>query len=192
MVGGRTAAALWSVASKTCSILLAAFLCSCRQAVFSSRLVSVHVVHPYSSIDTTAAWKKLRFILSVRSDFHMTNNLLIAVHTFVSCVSMSVSVDETLLHCWRSREELISDVLLWTPSLGRAKAGRPDRNYIHVRIRGFGMMTYRKRWRIGRGGEKGSGISALMARQDDDESWFEFRVFLLLDCLTKAKEPCLT
>ena len=27
-------------------------------------------MHPYSSIDVTAAWKKLRFILSVRSDFH--------------------------------------------------------------------------------------------------------------------------
>ena len=26
-------------------------------------------------------------------------------------------------HCWRSRDELISDVLLWTPSHGRAKAG---------------------------------------------------------------------
>ena len=38
---------------------------------FFSRLVSVRVVHPYSSTDTTAAWKKLRFILSVRSDFHM-------------------------------------------------------------------------------------------------------------------------
>ena len=38
---------------------------------FSNRLVSVQVVHPYSSIDTTAAWKKLRFILSVRFDFHM-------------------------------------------------------------------------------------------------------------------------
>ena len=30
-------------------------------------------------------------------------------------------------HCWRSREELISDVLLWTPTYGRAKAGRPAR-----------------------------------------------------------------
>ena len=28
-------------------------------------------------------------------------------------------------HCWRSRDELISDVLLWTPIYGRAKAGRP-------------------------------------------------------------------
>ena len=44
-----------------------------------------------------AAWKKLRFILSVRSDFHMTDSLLRAAHAFVSCVSISVSVDETLL-----------------------------------------------------------------------------------------------
>ena len=33
-------------------------------------------------------------------------------------------------HCWRSRDELISDVLLWTPSHGRVKAGRPARTYI--------------------------------------------------------------
>ena len=39
-------------------------------------------------IDTTAAWKKLRFILSVRSDFHMIDSLSIAVNAFVSCVSM--------------------------------------------------------------------------------------------------------
>ena len=33
-------------------------------------------------------------------------------------------------HCWRSRDEFISDVLLWTPTYGRAKAGRPARTYI--------------------------------------------------------------
>ena len=33
-------------------------------------------------------------------------------------------------HCWRSRDELISDVLLWNPTYGRAKAGRPARTYI--------------------------------------------------------------
>ena len=33
-------------------------------------------------------------------------------------------------HCWRSRDELISDVLLWTPTYDRAKAGRPARTYI--------------------------------------------------------------
>ena len=64
---------------------------------FTIRLVSIHVVHPYSSIDTTDAWKKLLFILSVRSDFHMTDSLWIAAHAFVSRMLMSVSVDETLL-----------------------------------------------------------------------------------------------
>ena len=33
-------------------------------------------------------------------------------------------------HCWRSKDELIGDVLLWTPSHGRAKIGRPVRTYI--------------------------------------------------------------
>ena len=33
-------------------------------------------------------------------------------------------------HCWRSRDELIRDVLLWSPTHGRAKAGRPARTYI--------------------------------------------------------------
>ena len=33
-------------------------------------------------------------------------------------------------HCWRSRDELVSDVLLWTPTYGQAKPGRPARTYI--------------------------------------------------------------
>ena len=33
-------------------------------------------------------------------------------------------------HYWRSRDELISDVLLWTPTYGQKKAGRPARTYI--------------------------------------------------------------
>ena len=33
-------------------------------------------------------------------------------------------------HCWRSRDEFISDVLISTPSHGHAKAGRPARTCI--------------------------------------------------------------
>ena len=47
-------------------------------------------------------------------------------------------------HCWRSRDKIISDVLLWTSSHGWAKAGQPAGTSIE------------------RGGEKGSGISAQM------------------------------
>ena len=45
-------------------------------------------MHPYSNIDMTAAWKKLRFILSVRSDFYMTASLSLAVHAFAGRVLM--------------------------------------------------------------------------------------------------------
>ena len=58
-------------------------------------------------------------------------------------------------HCWRSRDELISDVLLWTPSYGRTKAGRPTRTYIQQLFEDTGfspedlpeVMNYREEWR---------------------------------------------
>ena len=75
-------------------------------------------------------------------------------------------------HCWRSRDELISDVLQWAPSHGRAKAGRPARTNIQQLCDDTGYspeglleaMNDREGWR-GRESE----ISVLMARQDDDE-----------------------
>ena len=53
-------------------------------------------MHPYSSIDIAAAWKKLCFVLSVRFDSH-NDSLSIAVHALASRMLMYVSVDETLL-----------------------------------------------------------------------------------------------
>ena len=58
-------------------------------------------------------------------------------------------------HCWRSRDELIRDVLLWTPTHGRAKAGRPARTYIQQLCEDTGCcpedlpkaMNYREEWR---------------------------------------------
>ena len=58
-------------------------------------------------------------------------------------------------HCWRSRDELISDVLLWTPTHGRAKPGRPARTYIQQLCEDTGCcpedlpraMNDREKWR---------------------------------------------
>ena len=60
-------------------------------------------------------------------------------------------------HCWRSKDELISDVLLWTPTYGRAKAGRPTRTYIQQLCEDTGCspedlpgaMNDRDKWREG-------------------------------------------
>ena len=72
-------------------------------------------------------------------------------------------------HSWRSKDELISDVVLWTPEYGQAKAGKPARTDIHVRIRDVTLKTCQKWWMIGRSGERGLGISVLAARHDDDD-----------------------
>ena len=58
-------------------------------------------------------------------------------------------------HCWRSKGELISDVLLWTPTYGCAKAGRPARTYIQQLCEDTGCnpedlpeaMNDREKWR---------------------------------------------
>ena len=58
-------------------------------------------------------------------------------------------------HCWRSRDELISDVLLWTLSHGRAKTGWPARTYIQQLCEDMGCsrkdlpeaMNDREGWR---------------------------------------------
>ena len=75
-------------------------------------------------------------------------------------------------HCWSSNDEIVSDVLLWTPTYGQSKAGRPARTYIQqliLRIRDVTLKTCQKWWMKGRRGERGSGISVLAARHDDDD-----------------------
>ena len=57
-------------------------------------------------------------------------------------------------HCWRSKDELIRDVLQWTPSHGRAKAERLARTYIQQFCADMGCspdhlpeaMDYREGW----------------------------------------------
>ena len=66
-------------------------------SLFSMRLVRVQVVQTYSSTDMTTVWKNCRFSLSVRSDFHITDNLFVADHAFLIRVLISLSVDEILL-----------------------------------------------------------------------------------------------
>ena len=43
----------------------------------------------------------------------------------------------------------------------------------YVRIRDVALKTCQRRWMIGRSGERGSGISVLAARHDDDDERYE-------------------
>ena len=75
----------------------------------------------------------------------------------LSLITKTIQVRQTWHsgHCWRSRDELISDVLLWTPTYGRAKAGRSARTYIQQLCEYTGWspedlpeaMNDREKWR---------------------------------------------
>ena len=69
-------------------------------------------------------------------------------------------------HCWRSKDELISDVLLWIPTYGQEKQDNQlEHTYSsYVRIQDVALKTCQRR-----SGERGSGISVLAARHDDDD-----------------------
>ena len=59
--------------------------------------------------------------------------------------------------------DLISGVILWTPSHGRTYLQQHD----------VALKTYRERWMIGTSGGRGSGKSMLAAHHDDDDIYFE-------------------
>ena len=109
--------------------------------------------------------RMLRAILNRSWRQHTTKQQL---YSHLPSVTKTIQIRRTRHtgHCRRSRNELISEVLQWTPSHGRAKAGRPARIYMQqlCEYTGVALGTCRKRWTIGRGGEKESGISVLMAR----------------------------
>ena len=74
-------------------------------------------------------------------------------------------------HCWRSRDELVSDVLQWTPSQRWAKKD-VQLKYTYsgsVQILGVVRKIWQNQWTIGRGGERWSELSVLIARHDHDD-----------------------
>ena len=65
--------------------------------LFSKHFIKVQVVQPYNSTDTAIAWKNSRFISSDWSDFHMVDNLSMAVHAFPKLMLTLLLVDKILL-----------------------------------------------------------------------------------------------
>ena len=73
--------------------------------------------------------RMLQAILNKLWRQHPTKRLL---YDYLPLITKTIKVRRTIHagHCWRSRDELISDVLLWIHVHGRVKAGRPARTYI--------------------------------------------------------------
>ena len=71
------------------------------------------------------------------------------------CVYTRLYIYSYIYHMYISRDELIRDVLLWIPTHGRAKVGRPARTYIQQLCEDTGCcpedlpraMNNREEWR---------------------------------------------
>ena len=122
-------------------------------------------MHPYNSIDTTAAWKKLRFILSVRPDFHDREPCLPSRKLY--------KLDEPDTQDTTRKARTNSSVMYsyGPPHMTKQKQDdQLEHTYSsYVKIRDVALKTWQKRWTIGRSGERGSVISVLAARHDDDD-----------------------
>ena len=80
------------------------------------------------------------------------------LYGYLSPITKTIQVKRTRHtgHCWRSWDELMSDILLWTPSHGRAKSGRPPRTYIE-------QLCV----------DTGCSLEDLPEAMDDREGWWE-------------------
>ena len=98
--------------------------------------------------------RMLRAILNKSWQQHSTRHQL---YGHLPPITKTIQVRRTRHagHCLRSRDELIRDVLLWIPTHGRTKAGRPARTYIQQLCEDTGCcpedlpraMNDREEWR---------------------------------------------
>ena len=98
--------------------------------------------------------KMLRAILNKWWRQHPTKQQL---YGYLPHITKTIQVRRTRHagHCWRCEDGLISDVLQWTPSHGRAKAGRPARIYIQQQLCA----------------DTGCSLEDLLGAMDDRDGW---------------------
>ena len=111
-------------------------------------IYTIYIYHVY------AYTRMLRAILNKSWQQHPTRHQL---YGHLPPITKTIQVRRTRHagHCWRSRDELLRDVLLWIPTHGRAKAGRPARTYIQQLCEDAGCcpedlpraMSDREEWR---------------------------------------------
>ena len=125
--------------------------------------------------------RMLRAILNKSWRQHPTRHQL---YGHLSPITKTIRVRRTRHagHFWRNRDELISDVLQWTPTYGRAKQDdQLEHTYSsYVRIRDVALKTWQRRWTIGRRSERRSGISMLAPRHDDDDDTFKKQMIIII------------
>ena len=127
-----------------------------KRSFFQAAVVSI-LLYGYTTWTLTKRLKKkldgnytriLRAILNKSWRQHPTR---LQLYGHLPSITKTIQVR----HCWSSKDELISDVLLWPPTYGQAEAGRSARTYIQQLEEDTGYnpenlpkaMNHREKWR---------------------------------------------
>ena len=146
-----------------------------KRSFFQAAIVSI-LLYGYTTWTLTKRMEKeldsnytkmLRVILKKSRRQHPTKQQL---YDHLPAITKTIQLRQTWHAglCWRSRDELISDVFLWTPSQGRAKAGQPARTYIQTLC-----------------GDTGSSPEDLPEAMNDGERWCERVRDIRVDGMTR-------
>ena len=108
-----------------------------KRSFFQAAVVSI-LLYGRTTLTLTKRMKKKldgnypRILWAILNKFWRQNRTKQQLYGHLLPITKTIKVRRTRHagHYWRSRDELISELLLWTPSHGRAKAGRPARTYI--------------------------------------------------------------
>ena len=114
--------------------------------------------------------RMLRVVLNKSWGQHPTKKQL---YSHLPPISKTIQIRQTrhVGHCLRSKDELISDVLRWTPLHGRARVGRPARTYIQQPCTGTGCNMENL---PGAMDDRGSRKSVFVARHDNAAAAADF------------------
>ena len=128
---------IWTAIDRQSFIWKANLTDKMKRSFFQAAVVSILLYGCTSWTPTKRLEKKLdgnytrmlRAILNKSWQKHPTRNQL---YDHMPPITRTIQVRRTRHagYCWRSRDELISDLLRWTSTYGRAKAGQPARIYI--------------------------------------------------------------
>ena len=127
----------WTVIDKLSIIWKSDLTDKMKRSLFQAVLVSILLYGCTTWSLTKRLEKKLnsnytRMLQAILNKSWRQHHTKHEVYGHLPPITKTIHVRRTrhLGHCWRSWEELIRDVLLWTPAYGRAKAGRAARIYI--------------------------------------------------------------
>ena len=120
---------------------------------------SIHALSPILStiVKYIAKWRQLHKNAAILNNSWRQHPTKQQLHGHLPPITKTIQVRRTghAGHCWGSRDELISDVVLWTPSHSREKVGRPAWTYIQQLCEDTGcnpedvpeVMNDREGWR---------------------------------------------